>query len=353
MGLPTARALAQAGHEVTVLDRYGVGNRWSSSSGATRIWRYVDHDPDLVRLAFEMDAAWDHLEAQAGRPLREHQGVVARGLLADAARAAMVAVGGVRYEEVGPRRLAELFPEAAPRDTLTLWQPRSGIVLAAAALAAEADLLVRAGGRLRTGVEVQAIASRSGGGVVVHTDSGDHVVDVAVVAAGPWAGRFAAELGLAVDLEPVVAQVSYFRFDGPWRSRPVLMDDIGDPRQDFYALPTPGVGYKVGVDLPVHPWADGDLDREPRPANDDAAVAVVRRWLPGFDPTVVASDVCTWTESPDGRFVLGRFGDVVIGCGDSGGAFKWLPMFGEWLGGLALGRELIGSAQVFDAHRFG
>ncbi|HET9072247.1 MAG TPA: FAD-binding oxidoreductase [Acidimicrobiales bacterium] len=41
-GLPAAAEPARRGHEVTVADRYGIGNDLSSSRGPTRLWRLAD-----------------------------------------------------------------------------------------------------------------------------------------------------------------------------------------------------------------------------------------------------------------------------------------------------------------------
>ena len=51
------------------------------------------------------------------------------------------------------------------------------------------------------------------------------------------------------------------------------------------------------------------------------------------------SQVCSWTDSPDGRFVLDRLldGRVVLACGDSGEGFKFSALMGELLADLAEG----------------
>ena len=352
MGLPTARYLAEAGHDVVALDRFGVGNRLASSSGTTRIWRYAHADRERVRLAAHMDDAWTELESWAGKPLREHQGLIWRGQNTLQVLASLQAEG-VEVEQIDDERSRVLFPELRPiPEFAAIWQPRAGIVLAAQALAAEAERFVRAGGLLVAGPEVLDIRQQPDGGVVVRTDRGDHAGDVAVVTAGPWAQPFVRALGIDLELRPQVSQVSYLRGPDGWEERPTLVHDFDADEEGFYALPTPGIGYKIGQDSPVRAWADDDLDRAPTDARADATVELARRELPGFDPTVVTSEVCTWTNSPDGLFALGRVGDVVVGCGDSGEGFKWLPMFGHWLGGLAEGESLTGDAAIFDLQRF-
>ena len=57
-GLPAGAELARRGHQVTVVDAFGVVNRFSSSSGATRLWRLSHTDRYDVRLALASVQAW-------------------------------------------------------------------------------------------------------------------------------------------------------------------------------------------------------------------------------------------------------------------------------------------------------
>ncbi|MEO8330512.1 MAG: pyridine nucleotide-disulfide oxidoreductase, partial [Candidatus Nanopelagicales bacterium] len=61
----------------------------------------------------------------------------------------------------------------------------------------------------------------------------------------------------------------------------------------------------------------------------------------------------SWTDSPDGQFILDRVGDVVVGCGDSGQGFKFLPMLGEILADLAEGHTVSTDVAGFDLRRLG
>ncbi len=163
------------------------------------------------------------------------------------------------------------------------------------------------------------------------------VADRVVVAAGPWAGPLLSDLGINVQLTPNLAQVTYVQGGDsvPWESRPCLVDVPPDGASfGFYAMPTPGIGYKVGLDEPVRSFSEADLDREPDSQREQEAVARVRRELPTFDATPVRSELCAWTESSDDRFIIDRVGDVVVACGDSGQGFKFLPMFGEVIASL-------------------
>jgi sarcosine oxidase len=235
-----------------------------------------------------------------------------------------------------------------------VWQPVAGAVLAAEALAASAELFVRDGGQLAEGVTVTAVEQRESGSVSVLTDGEAYAADVAVVAAGPWASHFLQGLGVPVELSPMLEQITYVRGgDMEWQERPCIID-VPDGGGSFglYALPTPGIGFKVGIDEPIRSFDPSSEDRTPDLERERVAVERVRSDLPGFDATPVRSEVCAWTDSPDGQFILDRVGNVVIGCGDSGQGFKFLPMFGEVLADLAEGVPTHPDATSFDLRRF-
>jgi glycine/D-amino acid oxidase-like deaminating enzyme len=65
----------------------------------------------------------------------------------------------------------------------------------------------------------------------------------------------------------------------------------------------------------------------------------VRRNFTELDATVLDAQVCSWTDSPDGRFVIDTVADgrVVVAAGDSGEGFKYSAFMGPVLADLAEG----------------
>ena len=125
-----------------------------------------------------------------------------------------------------------------------------------------------------------------------------------------------------------------------------------------YGLPVAGHGphagtYKVSHHTPG-PALDGFDPADPAPlASDDQALrarltGAVRRLLPALDPEPVATERCVYDNSADTDFVLDRVGQIVVGCGTSGHAFKFGPLLGELLADLAEGAH-----PAVDLRRFG
>ena len=67
MGVATARALAQAGRRVVLLEQFELGHARGSSHGGSRIFRLTYPEQHYVRLAQGAHQAWSELEAECRR----------------------------------------------------------------------------------------------------------------------------------------------------------------------------------------------------------------------------------------------------------------------------------------------
>ncbi len=346
LGLSAAAELAARGHDVTAIDRGDIGNRLASSSGASRIYRLAQPSPGWVRMAIWNHELWERLERSAGRPLRWPRGLIWCGETGRGVASALAAES-VEHEVLDESRQRELFPELRwVPERFSVWQPDAGAVMADQALGAVADSLRRSGGRMVTNASVTTIVPTASGVEVSATQWDEKltfVADRVVLTAGPWAQPMLAALGAEVALTPYLEQITYVRGGDavPWSDRPCL---IAPPDNfssfGFYAMPTPGIGYKIGIDDTIGRFDPAAPDRSPVPSREVEAVDRIRLELPSFDATPIRSEVCAWTDSPDSEFVIDRVGDVIFGCGDSGQGFKFLPMFGHVFADLVEDRPL-------------
>jgi len=149
-------------------------------------------------------------------------------------------------------------------------------------------------------------------------------------------------LGLDIALEPVLEQVSYVAgadgVDTAWL--PGFYDGPTDDEPGLYAMPVPGVGYKLGLDLSIRAYRVEDTDREPNVQRAAEIEQRVARDLASLLPIATKSMVCSWTDSPDGRFIIDTAlsGRAVLACGDSGTGFKFSALMGQVLADLAEGK---------------
>lgn len=357
-GLPTAAELAERGHRVTLVDRYGPANPLSSSHGPTRIWRLADPDPAKIRMTRQSLEAMERLSSIAGEPVFLRRGLVWR----DSAAALdafewTLAMEGIPHLRLGPEKVGARFPGLVPDGRGAIFTSEAGPVLAEVSLRAQLRRFERAGGTLRIAHVVDLDADASGDGPRrVHLAGGETLeADALVIAAGPGASALLERLGLEVPLRPHLEQVVHVA--DPAQSFDELPDliDIATPeRPTLYAMTTPGVGYKLGLDAPLRDVEWGvDDDRTPDAERTAFLLDYARDVLGMRGAEVVDAKVCSWTDSPDGRFVIGTpLPGVTVGCGDSGEGFKFSALMGLVLADLAEGATPPVDLEPFRFDRF-
>lgn len=352
-GLPAAAELAGRGHDVVLVDRHGIANALSSSPGPTRLWRLTHPDTVRIRLARRSVEAMERLASRAGVPVFLRRGLLWRDGPALAPVAAALAAEDVPHEQVAAADVGRHFPGLRADGRAAIWQADAGPVLAATALTAQAQLFEAAGGTTLIGAQVVDVQVRSGGVRLTLHDASTLDADAVVLAPGPGAGRLLACIGVDVPLRPVLEQVVHVGGPGD-TGRPCLYDGPTGEQPAMYAMPTPGLGYKVGLDQQLRALVDGDDDRTPDPTLTTMAAERVRRDLTSIRPEVVDAQVCSWTESPDHRFVIDVLpGGITLACGDSGEGFKFSALMGIVLADLATGAVPDADVATFGLGRFG
>jgi sarcosine oxidase len=266
---------------------------------------------------------------------------------------------GAGAELLSAADVAERFPEirvAGP----ALLETESCVTAAdeaLAALASAAGLVDPAdpaghsgpvGARLRTGIRVTGVAD-DGRQVTLQTSAGLVTARVVILTTGAWtAGLLAGRVPIAGQAR--LEQVAYLAPAGaPAQPTPIFIC-YGDPSP--YGLPVPGSSlYKIGIHQSGEPADPDAQDADPDPAMLARLTEVAKRYLPGYVPEAVATERCIYDNTPDEDFIVDRVGNVVVGCGTSGHGFKFGPLFGEWLAGLAFG-SAPSPSQRFGLARF-
>jgi sarcosine oxidase len=342
IGSATARALAARGVPVLLFEQFGLGHDRGSSHGATRIFRYSYPDPCYVEMAVRAGEAWVALAADAGEELLVRTGGLDAGPGAEDCARALAECGVAHSWLTGPQVL-DRFPGigARPGERM-LFQPDSGVCLAGRTVAALQRLARRDGAVVRAGAPVLGVEPQ-GDQVLLRTAAGEVAARVAVVTAGPWAqGLLTGALPQVPRLTATLQQVRYFAARDPAAPWPTLIE-WPPTGLCWYAVPAVGgaAGVKVAAHIPgpaVDP-RDGPFTGID-PALEDEAADYVRDRLPGLDPAGLAAETCLYTMTADDDFVLDRQGPLVVGGGCSGHAFKFGPLLGEFLAGLALGHDI-------------
>lgn len=351
MGLPTVRALAERGHEVIGIDRHGISAPAGSSAGMTRIFRLAHERPGDIVLAKKALERWRELEAMSGETLIDQVGLVLRGEPVSEWVAAL-RDADVPVEELTPADRERIFPELAHRpDEPAAFVPEDGMLFAAKGLAAVAAAARKAGAELSTPERMLAV-EETPSGVRVTTDRRVLEADLAVLAVGPWAQSLLEPLGLRLPLAPAIGQVSYWR-GGAWERRPSLIDFVADGKLGVYGLPTPGKGYKIGLDYgSEEAWDTEAAGWPPRAFEEECN----RDWVLAHAPGLATdgphlTEGCPWTMTPDGEYFIDRRGAITVATGCSGHAFKFMPIMGELIADIAEGRPAWPEADIFRLDR--
>ena len=333
MGAASARALAMGGRRVALVEQFEAGHDRGSSHGRSRIFRLAYQDASYVPLAQRALALWRELSEECGTSLLATTGGVDHGppqILDEIA--AGLAAHGVASDGLTADEAIERWPGMRFEGPV-LFQPDAGRVDADATVLALHRRAAELGADVLTGEHVHDIHVTDDG-VEVVTGERTLVGAVVVVAAGAWLPKLAPGLGLADELpDLVVTQEQPAYFDAPGSEEWPVFVHYGE--RSHYGLFTPGVGVKVGEH-----GTGVVVDPDTRPPADDERVrrlsSYVERWLPGADPSPTRVDTCLYTTTPDERFVLRRFGDVVICSACSGHGFKFVPAIGEQVAELAI-----------------
>ncbi|MGI8973138.1 MAG: FAD-dependent oxidoreductase [Gaiella sp.] len=338
-GAATARALARAGHEVVVLERFPLGHRRGSSHGSSRIFRLNYPDERYVRLAQASLQGWRELEAESGVQLLTHNGALDLGDRASENAQALSACG-ITFELLTGAEVADRWSLAVEAAEHAVFQPDGGVLAADRAYEALVESARSHGAEFREEVPALELelASRS---VRVRTATDELRADAVVVTAGAWAPALLAPLGIDLAVTPTRETVVYLELDDAampslidYERVPVDAAGLARPGQVGYALHAPGIGLKAGLH---HAGAVTDPDDDPDPDRELAEWIV--DWAHGRFPAAgreLAAETCIYTNTADEGFVVERHGRVVVGSACSGHGFKFAPEVGRILAALTV-----------------
>jgi sarcosine oxidase len=177
---------------------------------------------------------------------------------------------------------------------------------------------------------------RDGDGVRVFSARGSYRSRRLVIAAGAWLPRLLPQLAPHLWVERNV--LFWFEPRGEidaFARLPVYIVD--DTDRMYYGFPyDPGNGLKM-AGLHFGDRVDPDtVDREPSVRDEERVRAWLRRRMPLADGERRRAQVCMYTNSPDGQFIIDREGPVAYASACSGHGFKFASAVGEILADLTI-----------------
>jgi sarcosine oxidase subunit beta len=244
---------------------------------------------------------------------------------------------GVRTQVLALEDVPRILPGARVDDVGgAAWEPDSGFADPSATTFAFAEAARRGGAAIRTYCDVHRVVVAGGRVTGVETAEGPIAAPVVVLAAGAWAGRLLAPLGLDYGLTPHRVQVTIFRWPAGFAHRHPAVIDAG---HRSWFRPEGAAGTLIGVELGVGHAEPDAFDEGVDPDYVDRCRAALAARLPAFAEAGMRGG---WAGmimmSPDGRPIIDQVPGIAglyALLGDSGTSFKTAPAVGrclaEWI----------------------
>lgn len=349
----------QAGAEVLGLEQFELGHVRGESQDHSRIIRLSYHTPGYVELAKHAFAAWREVERDAGESLILRTGGLDLGP-ADSAiplrnYSESMDAAGVEYETLDAGEIMRRWPPFRLTDDIQgLFQPESGIAMAAKGNATHQRLALAHGATLRDRSPVESISAHDGE-LHIRSSGLEYRCRQLIIAAGAWSNSILDHFDTRLPLTVTQEQVTYFASPRLADFQPdrfpiwIWMDD-----PCFYGFPVFGEpGPKVGQDA-----GGKEVTAESRTFDTDADAlervqGFLKRYLPSALGPILYTKSCLYTLTPDRDFVLDRLPDnpqVLVAIG-GGHGFKFASLVGRILADMACDGDTALNIQPFRIDR--
>lgn len=334
----------RAGADVLGLEQFELGHVRGESQDHSRIIRLSYHTPGYVELAKHAYTAWREVERDSGEQL-----VLRTGGLDFAPRESAIPLtnysgsmdaAGVPYEHLDAAEIRRRWPQLTVTDDIHgLFQPESGIAMAARGNAAHVRMARAHGATLRDQAPVERIRP-TGGEMEVVAGGVAYRCRKLVIAAGAWSNGALTHFGMHLPLRVTKEQVTYFGTPHLADFQPdrfpvwIWMDD-----PCFYGIPAFGeAGPKVGQDAGGLETTADTRSFEPDQAALKRTTDFLGKYIPRALGPIIYTKTCLYTLTPDRDFVLDRLPDypnVAVGIG-GGHGYKFASLIGRILSELAI-----------------
>ncbi len=346
MGSASALALARRGAKVCGVEQFGMAHDRGSSHGETRIIRkaYFEH-PDYVPLLLRSYDLWQELCDETGTNLLNRCGLVLSGEPTSTTVSGLLRCYDehqLPHERWSAETARHHFPRIAfPENHTVFFDPDGGFLHAERSIMTMLEQSRRLGAELLFETQVHSWKSNASGVELTLSNGTTLHAHKLVITAGAWTGRLLAHLHLPVE---IWRRVLLWYGAANWQDYspgacPVFYFETEEG--GFYGFPAlDSDGVKIGEHTLPEPCAAPEhVDRTLRPEDTHHFDAFVRQTFPALTPDISRHAICMYTLSPDHHFIIDQSPEqenVVFAAGFSGHGFKFAPVIGELLAGLAM-----------------
>ena len=359
MGSAAAYHLACSGAKTLVLEQFSRGHACGSSHGDSRIIRLAYEKKFYVELMKSAYTEWHNLEAASGKKLLFNTGgvtIAPKGHDYIVGLRNSLEAAGVESEWWDRRRVSDQFPQfQIDDDVCVLWQEDTGFLYASECTSTHLRLADSYGAEIRENTCVTDIDWQSSVPEVVVKGESFRGRSV-IVTAGPWTSSVLGKLELPLTVTR--QQVVYFRPTDVNSFQPGKFPVFIEITQGEFIYGIPAFrnnGVKVarhGLGETVSP---DTCDRTPSADYIEHLRGYLKARIPNAAGEMLDSQVCLYTETPDGDFIIDRHPQcphLIVAAGFSGHGFKFCSLVGRILAEMALSGRTCFDLDPFRIARF-
>lgn len=358
MGSAAALECAQRGFSVIAFDRFSPPHSFGSHSGGTRIFRmgYAE-SPNYVPLVKDAFSRWLRWSDDFGVQLYRAAGLLTMDLRdSDAIQGILrsAELHNLEIDVLDNDEVRRAYPAFQPHESyIATLEHRAGWLDVDLTLQYAHRRAQRFGAQLEVEQPVISWEAKTSS-VLIHTANAVYEAARLILAAGAWAGDVLR--GLEIPLQVVRKTFAWFKPVDPELFAEGRIPIFGFPPNAFYGFPNIG---EMGVKVAEHSGGENVVDAESaRVACDSDKIplqAAASQLLPRLGSNVTKVQVCLYTRTPDGHFVVDRHPDhphVCYAAGFSGHGFKFSPTIGYVLADLSINGRTDLPVDFLRADRF-
>ncbi len=265
----------------------------------------------------------------------------------------MLAQQSSDISQIEGNSLASLFPGVAPNFRGALFTPRAGYADAVQTTQAMVNKAKENGLQVHTGTQVKQIIAERGQIRGVVTTTGTFETPAVIVAAGGWAERLLAPLGVSLRLQFRRGVVMFYEQPAELpQGHPMLLDPSGN----FFLRPHPYRMSAAGSVFPdSHPNGIDSLDDYIAPSETLRVVRFAADCIPAFAHAQSKRAHSVLYDSPwDGLPVLGRVQNaegLFVAAGFGTSAFAVAPAVGQTLAQIVIDGSATIDVSTFSPSR--
>jgi sarcosine oxidase len=361
MGSAAAYHLATKRQKVLGLEQFTPAHSLGSSAGETRIIREAYFEGPiyvpLVQRAYEL---WNELEAATGARFFQKTGGLTignpSGFLVEGAKQSAIQ-HNLPFEILSSQETRSRFPALNPDPEMVAVSERNaGILKPDICIQAHLRMADKNGATLH--FEEPVLSWKvEGKEILVTTTQGEYRSNYLLLCAGAWTAPLMKELSLPLQVSRQVLcwfePLTQSNIFGPGRL-PVFLIEFEKDRV-FYGFPDVGNGIKVAIHREGEITQADQVRRTVEYEELSELQSLVSQYLPQAAGKLLKSEVCMYTNTPDGHFLIDvhpEHSHVWIASPCSGHGFKFSSAIGEWLSELLMNQTWRYDLEPFQLARF-